>query len=113
MNLAEETMALHLRPLLRLGGAGVAAPVRLEGSLRRPSVALDSLGEPGRVGVVIGGLAGAPDNCAAELTSARDGRAGPLPSPRRGRKKPPARLICCGAFCGEAGLVTGPRGRLC
>ena len=86
LNLADETMALHLHPLLRLGGAGVAAPVRLEGSLRRPSVALDSLGEPGRVGVVIGGLAGAPDSCAAELAAARDGRVGRLPAEARAEK---------------------------
>ena len=80
INLADETMALHLRPLLRLGVAGVSSPLRVSGPLRRPAVAMDPSGAgPGRVGVVIGGLAGPPDSCAAELTAARDGRAGRLP----------------------------------
>ncbi len=80
LNLRDETLALHLRPLLRLGGAGVSAPVRVEGSMRRPVVALDPSGGTGRVGVVIGGLAGPAESCTAELTAARDGRPGPLPA---------------------------------
>ena len=80
VNLADETMALRLRPLLRLGGAGVSAPLRVAGPLRHPAVALDTLGATGRVGVVVGGLAGPAESCTAELTAARDGRAGPLPA---------------------------------
>ena len=94
VNLVDETMALRLRPVLRLGGAGVSAPIRLDGSLRHPVVALDTLGGAGRVGVVIGGLGGPAESCTAELTAARDGRAGPLPTdaaPARGGK--PADLL--------------------
>ena len=80
VNLADETLALRLRPLLRLGGAGVSAPIRLDGSLRHPVVALDPGVGTGRVGVVIGGLAGPAESCTPELTAARDGRPGPLPA---------------------------------
>ncbi len=77
VNLADETMALHLRPLLRLGGAGVSAPIRVDGGFRRPAVSLDPAA--GRTSVMIGGLAGPSDTCAAELTAARDGRVGRMP----------------------------------
>ncbi len=80
INLADETMALRLRPLLRLGGAGVSAPIRVDGTLRHPVVTLDAAGPGGRVGVVIGGLAGPAESCTAELTAARDGRIGQLPT---------------------------------
>ncbi len=79
IDLADETMALHLRPLLRLGVAGVSSPLRATGPLRRPAVAMDPAVGAGRVGVVIGGLAGPSDSCAAELAAARDGRVGRLP----------------------------------
>ena len=91
MNLADETVALRLHPLLRLGGTGVGAPVRVDGPLRRPTVALDALGGAGRVGVVIGGLSGSGESCAAALTAARDGRPGPMPvesAPAKGGGKP-------------------------
>ena len=80
VNLVDETMALRLRPLLRLGGAGVSAPIQLNGPLRHPVVALDSSGGTGRTSVVIGGLAGPAESCTPELTAARDGRPGPLPA---------------------------------
>ncbi len=50
VNLGDETMALHLRPLLRLGGAGVSAPIRVEGGLRHPVVSLDPAGRAHRRG---------------------------------------------------------------
>jgi uncharacterized protein involved in outer membrane biogenesis len=78
-DLGVETVALRLRPTVRIGGAGVLAPVRVEGSLEHPAVTLDAPGQAGRVGIIIGGLSNAADNCAAELTLARDGRPGPLP----------------------------------
>ncbi len=94
VNLADETMALRLRPVLRLGGAGVSAPVRVDGPLRHPAAALDALGGAGRVGVVIGGLAGPPESCTPDLTAARDGRPGPLPSePVAGKGTKPADLL--------------------
>ncbi len=96
INLADETMALHLRPLLRLGLAGVSSPLRVSGALRRPVVAMDPAGPgAGRVGVVIGGLAGPPDSCAPELIAARDGRAGRLPTAETQPARPgkPADLL--------------------
>ena len=89
LNLADETMALRLHPTLRLGGAGVSAPLRLDGGLRHPAVALEAAPGTGRVGVTFGGLAGPADNCAPELTAARDGHAGPLPVDAPGAGKPP------------------------
>lgn len=94
VDLADETMALRLRPLLRLGGTGVAAPMRLDGPVRHPTVALDTLGGAGRVGVVIGGLGGPAESCTAELTAARDGRPGTLPAEvAAGRTAKPADLL--------------------
>ena len=93
LDLANETMALRLRPLLRLGGAGVSAPVSVDGPLRRPVVAMDAAGVGGRAGVVIGGLAGPVDDCAAELAAARDGRPGPLPAAVAVKAAKPADLL--------------------
>ena len=80
VSLGDETMALRLRPLLRLGGAGVSAPLRVDGSLRHPAVTLDQAAGTGRTSVTIGGLAGRAGSCAADLAAARDGRAGRLPA---------------------------------
>ena len=104
LNLADETLALQMRPLVRLGGTGVAVPVRVGGTFRSPSARLDpsgAAGEAGRqaeaaggrvFGLVIGALgangmiagtgAAAPTDCAAELAIARGGRAGALPAAR-------------------------------
>ena len=90
INLADETMALRLRPLLRLGGAGVAAPLRVDGPLRHPAVALDQAPGSGRTSVVIGGLAGPLDSCTPELTAARDGHSGRLPAEVASTKLPKA-----------------------
>ena len=90
IDLTDETMALRLKPLLRIGSAGVAAPVRVDGPLRHPAVALDKMDAAGRVGLTIGGLAGPPDDCAPELTAARDGRTGRLPAAGAAAKQPKA-----------------------
>ena len=89
-DLAAETLALRLRPLVRLGGAGILAPVRVDGALDRPTAKLDSPDAAGRPGVVIGGTSGPADNCEAELTAARDGGPGRLPAeaPKKGGLKP-------------------------
>jgi uncharacterized protein involved in outer membrane biogenesis len=89
-DLAAETLALRLRPLVRLGGAGILVPVRVDGALERPVAKLDSPDAAGRPGVVIGGTSGPADNCAAELTAARDGGPGPLPAeaPKKNGLKP-------------------------
>jgi uncharacterized protein involved in outer membrane biogenesis len=80
LNLAAETMALRLRPTIRVGGAGILAPVKIDGSLAHPVAVLDSQGVDGRAGIVIGGAA-PPDTCPAALTLARDGHAGRMPAP--------------------------------
>jgi len=65
INLAAESLALHVRPVLRVGHTSVQVPVRVGGTLRAPAAALDAMGAAGRVGIIIGGLKGAapPDVC--------------------------------------------------
>jgi uncharacterized protein involved in outer membrane biogenesis len=92
-DLGAETLALRLRPTVRVGTAGVLAPVRVDGSLRHPAVALDAPGQAGRIGIIIGGLSNAADNCAAELTVARDGRSGPVPAAAQAKSVKPADLL--------------------
>ncbi len=78
VNLADETLDLRLRALVRLGSTWLAAPVHLAGPWRapRPEVAA---GGPARGGLVIGATPG-PDACPAQLAMARDGQAGPMPA---------------------------------
>ena len=78
LNLAQETLDLHLKPQLRLGAA-LSVPVHVTGTFRAPKVALDAgVIAPGRVGITIGGPAPA-DTCGPALTLARDGQPGPAP----------------------------------
>ena len=87
MNLAEETLDLRLRPLVRLGGTGVGVSVKVGGTFRAPKPVMDAgAGQPGRVGMVIGALTqpgpqAGEDGCAAALSLARGGRDGPVPAP--------------------------------
>jgi uncharacterized protein involved in outer membrane biogenesis len=92
-DLGAETVSLRLRPTVRIGAAGVLAPVRVEGSLEHPAVALDAPSQAGRIGIVIGGLSTAADNCATELTLARDGHPGPLPTAVQVKSAKPADLL--------------------
>jgi uncharacterized protein involved in outer membrane biogenesis len=85
-DLGAETLALKLRPELRIGGTSVLAPVQVGGTFAHPQPGLDSLGGPGRAGVLIGGAAPA-DTCAADLAAARDGHAGPLPAAAQPAKR--------------------------
>ncbi len=89
-DLGAESLALQLLPELQFGGTGVAAPMRVGGTFAHPQAALESSGEPGRTGVVIGG-APREDSCGSGLASARDGRAGPVPAAVRAAK--PADLL--------------------
>lgn len=89
-DLGAETLALRLRPELRLGGTGVLVPMQVGGSFAHPQAALDSPGESGRVGVVIGGTP-REDSCVSGLASARNGGVGPVPTPARAAK--PADLL--------------------
>jgi uncharacterized protein involved in outer membrane biogenesis len=59
INLADETLALRLRPALRTGGPVVVIPVRASGTLAAPVVTLDASGAAqGVVSSVTGGLSG-------------------------------------------------------
>lgn len=60
-DLATETLALQLRPTLRVGGAGIGAPVRVSGPWAHPTAVLDA--GQGRVGLTIGPPAPDPDGC--------------------------------------------------
>jgi AsmA protein len=68
VNLGQEQLAVELRPMLRLGGAGgVVLPVRLGGSLRDPTVTL-GIGGKGGGGPPITGV-GAADPCVPALAA--------------------------------------------
>jgi AsmA protein len=58
LNLGDETLALHLRPMLRAGGPGIVVPVRVDGSFREPKLSLDpSVISPGNVAASLGATA--------------------------------------------------------
>lgn len=78
MNLVDETLDLRLQTLVRLGGTSIAVPVHLAGPWRspRPQVAIGGGGQ----GALVIGAASGPDACPAQLSLARDGRAGPMPA---------------------------------
>ncbi len=99
VNLVDETLNLHLRPTITIGGVGVGGPVRLTGPLRSPSAALERGGgapaqlgiDPGRLGVDLGrlginpgrfGIAIGPpagDPCGPALAAVRAGLAQATP----------------------------------
>lgn len=83
VNLVGDTVDLHLRPTVRLGGAGVAVPVRLSGPLRAPVPTLErGAVSPGRIGlsILLGGGAPPADPCPPALAAARANRPGPQPT---------------------------------
>lgn len=81
VNLVDQTVDLHLRPVLRLGSTGVAVPVHLAGPLRAPKPELERGAiSPGRVGLsILGGGGPQPDLCGPALVAARGGRPGMAP----------------------------------
>lgn len=93
VDLRQQLLDLHLRPVLQLGGTEAAVPLRLTGPFRAPRAMLDRIAQ-GRVGFTIGAaLDGGGDVCAAPLASARAGMPGtpaaaPPPSPKRKFPKP-------------------------
>ncbi len=93
VNLADETLDLHLRPQLRLGG-GLSIPLRVRGTLAAPKVTLDPGAiASGRVGILLGGGT-PPDTCGPALARARDGQAGePAAAPPPTRAVKPADLL--------------------
>jgi len=89
IDLGAETVALHLRPMVRIGGTGVAAPVALTGGFGDLKAALDPVLGGGRVGISIGGPAPISDACAGKLALARGGMPGPMPAASRGPSNTP------------------------
>lgn len=79
VDLGAETVSLHLRPTVQLGGTGVAAPVSLRGSFGNLKASLDPAMGGGRYGLTIGGAGPSDDACIAKLAEARGGMPGPLP----------------------------------
>ena len=87
-DLGQETLALHLLPLARIGGSGLSVPVDVRGTLRAPRAAVNTTVGKGLGGLVIGALgadrliagAGEADGCAEQLQLARFGDAGPVPA---------------------------------
>ena len=89
VSLANRTLALQLRPVVGIGSARVAVPVRVTGPWAAPAWKME--GDGGRAQVTIGD-AGA-DSCAPALLLARNGRAGPGPSQDAPKPPRPADLL--------------------
>jgi AsmA protein len=104
IDLGQETLALRLLPLARIGATGLSVPVNIRGTLRAPKAAVDTAGNgKGLGGIVMGALgadrliagAGQKDGCAEQLQLARFGDPGPLPAalPEQGAAKAPAQNL--------------------
>ena len=82
VDLRRETLALRLRPRTRIGGTGVAVPLRIAGTLRAPAARLDLSGNGAMAGLLLGGkdimgAAGGGDPCPVALARARNEAATP------------------------------------
>jgi AsmA protein len=80
VDLGRETLALQMRPRAKIGGTGIAVPVRVSGPIREPSAKIDISGKAlmhgGFGGLLLGGkdvmgAAGGGDPCPQALTRAR------------------------------------------
>jgi AsmA protein len=81
IDLGRETVGLRLRPRAKIGGTGIALPLRVSGPMRDPSTKVDisssGLGGKGFAGLLLGGkdimgAAGGGDPCPDALARARD-----------------------------------------
>jgi uncharacterized protein involved in outer membrane biogenesis len=79
-DLGAETLALHLKPTLRIGGTGIASPVSLTGGFTSLKASADAGMAGGRFGLTIGGPPPNDNACVAALPQARGGMPGPMPS---------------------------------
>jgi len=77
VGLGDDALALHLLPVLGIGGAGASAPVEVTGTLNEPRAVLGRSAD-GRFNLTLGGE-GLPDPCPSALNAAREGVAGPMP----------------------------------
>ena len=70
VDLGGETLDMHLRPVIRIGGTGVAVPVRVTGPWRAPKPSADrGVVAPGRFGISIG--VPLADTCGPALAAVR------------------------------------------
>jgi uncharacterized protein involved in outer membrane biogenesis len=81
VDLGHETLALKLRPRAKIGGTGIALPLRVSGTMRSPSAKVDisagGIGGKGFAGLLLGGkdimgAAGGGDPCTGALARARE-----------------------------------------
>jgi len=80
VDLAHETLGLRLRPRAKIGGTGIALPLRVSGPMRDPTAKVDLSsggGGKGFAGLLLGGkdimgAAGGGDPCPDALARARD-----------------------------------------
>jgi AsmA protein len=82
VDLTHETLSLRVRPRAKIGGTGIALPLRIGGSMRAPSTKIDisanGAGGSGLAGLFLGGKdimgeAGGGDPCPTALARARQG----------------------------------------
>jgi AsmA protein len=105
INLADESLALDLRPLAKIGGNGIAIPVHVAGSLRDPKAQIDAGAVAGAIDhgggfrAIIGALSqeATTEACAPALAVAR-GQAPPerapaAPATAGGKLPKPADLL--------------------
>lgn len=89
VDLGRETLTLEVRPRARIGGTGIAVPVRVSGPLREPSAKIDISAKGfghGLSGLLLGGkdimgAAGGGDPCPAALARAREAAPAPGAKP--------------------------------
>jgi uncharacterized protein involved in outer membrane biogenesis len=79
-DLGAETVDLHLKPVVKLGGTGVAAPVSLTGGFLDLKAKADASMDGGRFGITIGGPGPDDSACVSQLAAARGGMSGPMPA---------------------------------
>ncbi len=82
IDLGAETLDLHLATKVKVGGTAVSVPLAARGSFLAPNIDLDPTLDGNRVGFTIGALVedGGVNPCVEQLTLARDGQPGPMPT---------------------------------
>lgn len=101
VNMADETLALQLRPLAKIAGAGIAIPVKLGGTILKPRGELDPSSVAGAAKTGFAAIIGAlnqntagTESCAPALAAARGQAAPPAaaapaqPAPEQKAPKP-------------------------
>jgi uncharacterized protein involved in outer membrane biogenesis len=96
VDLGNETLALKLRPRAKIGGTGIALPVRVSGKMRSPTAKVDISPSGGGAGALAGLLLGSSkqvmgaDPCPDALAHAREGAPTPQGGIQQGGSQPGA-----------------------